>query len=308
MNQFNQHFSNRNCPNCLTEFFGSKSEMKSKNRNTYPDLDFLRLNFIGLRNEQVFFPYVRCINCGLLFNNVYFSQNELNKLYSQMPPNFLESEPGPVRKTQSSYAHTIKNSGLELESLLEIGADVGFFFDAIKQLYEIRNAILVEPNRQVRTELEKLLDNDSRFKVVNSISEVPTNSRFDLVVAIHVLDHLLDPATYLQQLWELCAEKGNLVLVVHNENSLLRKLLGGHWPPFCLQHPQLYNQKTLKYILAKTKWNVKSFSRTTNWFDLSHFIRLAFRIFGKNYSMNLMPKLYIPLRLGNIICIANKVY
>ena len=63
--------------------------------------------FIGLRKEQVFFSYYRCLDCKLLYCPWYFSADQLSKLYSEMPDNTMGEDKSTVSRTQSAYARWI---------------------------------------------------------------------------------------------------------------------------------------------------------------------------------------------------------
>jgi len=125
---------------------------------------------------------------------------------------------------------------------------------------------------------------------------------------IHVYDHLLDPVKDLIKLRSHAADYANLLIVVHDEKSLLRKAMKSKWPPFCLQHPQLYNPSTLREILRKAGWEIEHLSKSTNWWHLDHFAEMGSRVIGlpTNWS-KILPSVEIPKRLGNMIALARRV-
>ena len=82
--------------------------------------------------------------------------------------------------------------------------------------------------------------------VYGSIAELDgLDITFDVVVAIHVLDHVPDLNQFTRQMTAKLSTGGICFVVVHNERSVLARMLGKRWPAFCLQHPHLFNQKTL---------------------------------------------------------------
>ncbi len=96
-------------------------------------------------------------------------------------------------------------------------------------------------------------------------------------------------------------------MVVHNEKSILRLLLKKKWPPFCLQHPQLFNPQSARRMLENYGWEVVKVMRTTNYYTSRNFIQLALRILGKEVKLlNKIPNFQIPVKLGNILIIAKK--
>lgn len=56
-----------------------------------------------------------------------------------------------------------------------------------------------------------------------------TENAYDLVVLIHVLEHLTDPLLGLRRIGRLLAPAGRMVLVYPNPNSLGARVFGGHW-------------------------------------------------------------------------------
>lgn len=52
---------------------------------------------------------------------------------------------------------------------------------------------------------------------------------FDLIVLMHVLEHLADPAAALKRIAPLLAPDGCLVVIYPNPDSLLARRFGAHW-------------------------------------------------------------------------------
>ena len=95
--------------------------------------------------------------------------------------------------------------------------------------------------------------------------------------------------------------------MVHNEASLLRKIIKKKWPPFCLQHPQLYNPKSLQAMLDTGGWKLEKVAKSTNYFHLNHLAQMALRVLGlpKSWS-KLVPRVEAPINLGNMIALGTK--
>ena len=89
---------------------------------------------------------------------------------------------------------------------------------------------------------------NSGCATMDDLSAVPDGSAA-LVVMVHVLDHILDPKAMLEQIRRKLKPGGRVAIVTHNEQSLLRSLMGKRWPPFCLQHPELYNPRSITKLL-----------------------------------------------------------
>ena len=80
------------------------------------------------------------------------------------------------------------------------------------------------------------------------------------------------------------------------------------WPPFCLQHPQLYNPETLSRILEKSGWELLEVGKSTNWYRLRHFVELGLGVLGLPIGIaKLFPSIEIPVKLGNSISISKTI-
>lgn len=260
--------------------------------------------FIGLRKEQVFFSYFRCLDCKLLYCPWYFSADQLSKLYSEMPDNTMGEDKSTVSRTQSAYARWIFKNEIDNDSYLEIGPDIGLVAREVVKVSSPNKISLVEPNKAVWEELKENVKVVNEIEIADSVSNL-IGKYFSLIAGIHVYDHLLDPVQDLMEVRLRSSSNGNLALVVHNERSVLRFLMNKKWPPFCLQHPQLYNPKTLANLLSKSGWILVEVKRTANWYHFKHFIKLGTSIVGlPNGISRIFPNIEFPIKLGNLIALA----
>jgi len=261
--------------------------------------------FIGLRKEQVFFSYYRCLDCKLLYCPWYFSTDQLSTLYSEMPDNTMGEDKSTVSRTQSAYARWIFKNEIDNDSYLEIGPDIGLVAREVVKVSSPNKISLVEPNKAVWEELWENVKVVNEIEITDSVSNL-IGKCFSLIAGIHVYDHLLDPVEDLMEVRLRSSSNGHLALVVHNESSGLRFLMQKKWPPFCLQHPQLYNPKTLANLLSAGGWNLIEVKRTSNWYHLKYFVKLGTSLIGLPSGISrIFPNIEFPIKLGNIIAIAH---
>lgn len=261
--------------------------------------DVLAEYFIGFRKEQCFFTYHRCGTCGVLWNPIYFTQAALDHLYSTMPENVGVSGERDSARTQAGYAQLLRISPQAKIAYLELGADVGFLAREVVSAGVVRSADAVEPNLEVHDELAENLGPGGR--VFTDLSEVPAEPAYDIVTAIHVMDHLLEPKSVLRDVAERLRSGGRLFIVVHDESSLLRKALGRKWAPFCLQHPQLYRPSTLGRLLNEAGFRVSGQDKTTNWLSVRQAGSLAASIgLFPDKGARMLPDIALPAKLGNM--------
>ena len=125
-----------------------------------------------------------------------------------------------------------------------------------------------------------------------------------LAVMVHVLDHLLDPLAMLSQIRAKLRPGGVLMIVTHDESSLLRRVMGRSWPPFCLQHPELYNPATMTALLGRAGFDDVKVERSRNVFPLDFLVRQAAWAAGVRVKRVPLPPVPVGLKLGNILTLA----
>ena len=297
----------RSCPLCASNDFSVKPEVQAKSPAESMSWNEVRDSFVGLRKDQLFFSYYRCSKCNLLYCPWYFSAPQLEELYSQMPDNLMGEDKSTASKTQSGYVRWILAKTKTIDSFLEIGPDVGLVTSAIVKSVRPAKIGLIEPNLAVHTDLRKSAGSTQQVEIVQELNQLKS-SGYQLAVGIHVFDHLLNPLADLKKLGQLSRDGANLGVVVHNEGSLLRKIISKKWPPFCLQHPQLYNRETLRTMLLAGGWNLETVNRSKNYFHLNHLAKLALGIFGLPEGLSkFIPKFETPVNLGNMISMATLI-
>jgi SAM-dependent methyltransferase len=296
-------FITRDCPACGTN--GGIAEASSQTRAETLSLDQLRPYWRGLFQEKVFFTYDRCGACGLLYAPVFFDQAQLGELYSAMAPNMDAVPTDAIEATQRVYFEEA-TAGLSVSgNYLEIGPDVGYIVGHAASDERFEHFYLFEPNKAVHAELGAAATGRPHTisEDMNDLSAVPDGS-VALALMVHVLDHLLDPKAMLEQISKKLNPGGRVAIVTHNERSLLRSVMGKRWPPFCLQHPELYNPQSITKLLKGAGYDKIEVHGSKNYFPLSFMVRQAAYTAGIKLRRVPLPKMVLGLRLGNIMTIA----
>ncbi len=223
-----------------------------------------------------------------------------------MPDNLMGEDKSTASKTQAGYVRWLIGEAPKFKSFLELGPDVGLVTSEVVRRTIPQRVSLVEPNLAIHEELRSNTGSVEDIEIVQYLAEVK-NTSFDLVIGIHVFDHLLDPLADIRNLGSMSRADSYLGIVVHNEGSLLRRLIGVRWPPFCLQHPQLYNPKSLRAMLHAGGWELERVGKSTNYFHLNHIAQMALGVLGLPKSLaKLIPRVETPINLGNMIALAKK--
>jgi SAM-dependent methyltransferase len=300
------YFCHRQCPNCS----GPNSTLKisSERPADFATFEDASKGWFGFFKEPVFFNFYRCADCGLLYNKKFFSNEALSKLYSELPDNTAGQDLTNLSRTQLGYFKFLIQETKPSGNYLELGPDIGLFTQLVSQLETIRHLCLFEPNRAVHSELSRAAGTKP-FKIFSELfnfSEIPDNS-IDVAVAIHVLDHLLEPKDLILELYKKLAPGGKLLFVTHNERSLLAKVLRKRWPAHCIQHPQLFNPKSTRVFLESCGFSQIKTRRSINFFTLGYLIKhLGWALGLGEISTPALFQFTLPSPLGNIMTIAEK--
>ncbi|MDT8757226.1 class I SAM-dependent methyltransferase [Sphingomonas psychrotolerans] len=268
-------------------------------------IDALRPYWSGLFSEKRFFTYHRCLGCGLLYNRAFFDGPRLAELYSSMAPNMEIVSDDAIAATQRGYfSATIGQAALD-GGYLEIGPDTGHIVREAAARGSFEHFWLFEPNRAIHDTLRASAGSRpaTLLTEMDDLSPVPDGS-IGLAVMVHVLDHLLDPLAMLTQIRAKLRPGGTLLIVTHNEKSLLRRLMGARWPPFCLQHPELYNPATITALLGRAGFAGVQVTRSRNYFPLPFLARQAAWTVGLKLDRAPLPEISLGLRLGNMLTLA----
>lgn len=300
-----EKYLSRQCPCCMKKT-KIKESVSSKKRAEQCEFEELLPYWNGFFKDKIFFTYARCDECELLFAPIYYQPEQLEILYRQMAPNMDLVPISALSKTQRGYFNKLKEFSSLENGYIEIGPDIGIFTSNCSKEGKFDYFWLCEPNKEVANTLSKNMAN-CKYTIIEGMfgfSEIPPNSS-SVAVMIQVLDHLIDPINTLVELKTKLRPNAKLLLVTHNEKSLLCKILGWKWPAFCMQHPQIYSPDSLTKLLENSGYKVESITNSKNYFQLSFLLKHILWAFG--VKLNKIPSIFnfsIGLKLGNIITVA----
>lgn len=261
----------------------------------------------GYLPQRVFFSYFRCRNCDALYCRRFYTQDQLQSLYGRQAENMGDVPLPARRRTQQAYARRMMKHVRGRGGFLEIGPDIGLFAECCAAAGNFDRLWLYEPNQSVHSELaERLARYPHRVHgAMTPTPDVPAGS-VSAAALIHVLDHLLEPAAFLAQIRDKLEDDGVLFVVTHNAASLLARLLGRRFPPFALQHPQLYSPRSLRRLMESSGFAVVEIGGAVNYFPVMHLVRAVATILGGRHFATAAQGPTVPVRLGNMAVVARK--
>jgi SAM-dependent methyltransferase len=109
----------------------------------------------------------------------------------------------------------------------------------------------------------------ARFpNVVRSLKDVPGEPKFDLLVALDVLEHVANPISILQSLRELAAPNARLYCSMPNRISRRAKHDGENWRMLRpLGHVNYYSKKSITHAMNAARFRVR-FIKVTDLCDI----------------------------------------
>ena len=301
------HWLKRSCPLCSSDEIVEGSEVKAPLEADAMTFSKVAEFWRGFRKDSCFFTFSRCAGCGLLYCRNYFTNEQLISLYASMGDNSAGVADSVLERTQRGYYQFLNKFGyLKNGRYLELGPDRGLLSKNFAN-FGASKMTLIEPNHDVRDQLRGSTIKCPSVEILNDRSDIAPGSLFDVITGIHVYDHLVNLREELATLSRLSISDSRILIVVHDESSLLRRLINKKWPPFCLQHPQLFNPSTIEKALLQAGFKEIEIAKSTNWFPIAHIAHMACSLFGiRGTWTSGLPKIEIPLRLGNMIIVAKK--
>jgi hypothetical protein len=259
----------------------------------------------GYSANRVFFSYYRCDDCGTMFCPTYYTQAQLERLYGRQAENMADVPTATRRLTQSEYVRLVARHSPMDGGFLELGADIGLFVEQCIELGHFDKLWLYEPNVAVHDELRGRVERRNAVIRSDSFSamDVPAAS-VSTAAVVHVLDHLIEPRAMLEDIRRCLRPHGVVLVVTHDCTSPLARLLGRRWPPYTLQHPQLFSRQSLQQTLERAGLEVLEIVSVRNFFSLTHLMRAGLAIFGLPVMLPDFQRPVLGLPLGNMAAVA----
>ncbi|KKU51529.1 MAG: hypothetical protein A3A28_00325 [Candidatus Sungbacteria bacterium RIFCSPLOWO2_01_FULL_47_32] len=269
-----------------------------------PDVFSARRNV----SQKSHYRMVRCKQCGLLRSNPVFSESELAGLYRESKLTY-EREIGNLNRTYGYYLRVLENLGVRKERLLEIGCGNGFFLEEA-QAKGYKEVYGVEPSSDAVGKAKPAIRPFIRQEMFRD-GVFPENF-FDVICLFQTLDHLFDPNAVIRAGWKMLKPGGFFLVFNHNELAVSALILKERSPIIDIEHIFLFNLKTVRALFEAEKFSVRKVGGARNYISLSYLTELfplspavKNRLIGFLKFIG-MGNISLPLRIGNLYCIAQK--
>jgi len=252
---------NKNCPGCFSE------------KTTHNKMFSSMLGLVENSNQEVHV----CDMCNLKFLSPYFSEQELDELYSKSYFVDSESSDGSLGAASSEdYEETVASRKTkflrcidlllklkpEAKNILDIGAATGSFLNLVKKEkglnvegIEISSYACMEAKEKYNLEIKNC-----------TLGNYQNKEKFDLIHMNHVFEHLDDPNESIKRINQLISDDGLLYIEIPYQFNFLEVLKykltkkQKKYDIFSIHHPIFYTSKTFKSIMNKHGFQVLYFS------------------------------------------------
>ena len=214
--------------------------------------------WFGLEGE---FPMVRCLDCGLIYQNPRPTPAEISAYYPSNYTPFLsaiEDETSGLKRLSRRYG-LAKQTKLFLlphpeAKMVDIGCSTGVFLNGMRAKgWDVTG---VEPSKQASEYGQTRLG----LPIINALLEeadLPA-AQFDLITFWNVVEHLHDPRETLVEAARLAKPEGQLMISVPNPDSVEAKLFGEYWAGWDMpRHLYIFRKGLLETFLRETGWEVE---------------------------------------------------
>ncbi len=267
---------------------------------------FSSYEFSARRQRRVqHYRIVRCNNCGLVRSNPVLPEDTLALLYKDCK--FLyENESLLAASTYASLAHSFFKHLPEKQkcALLEVGCGNGTFLEEMMR-FGIGTVVGLEPTVDVLN----FTSDKVRPYIINGIfkpGEFEAET-FDMVCAFHVLDHLADPEAFMRESGKILKKGGMILLVCHDVDAIVNKILMERSPVFDIEHIFLFNKSTLKVLVENNGFEIIRVGALKNTYKISYWLKYVPFL---NKAVRFLPAAIkdhlLTIEAGNIFICAKK--
>lgn len=196
---------------------------------------------------------VKCNNCGLVYANPRWSDEELAALYTAVEDKTYVEEREGRELTFEKHLHALQafTGPANGRSLLDVGAYIGVFVDIARQ--NGWSAEGIEPSHWAVAQAR-----ERGLPVYQGTQQSPSlaGRSFDVVTLWDVIEHVTDPAAEIRQAYHLLNPGGWLAVHTMDIDSLTARLMGGRWPWLMDMHLYYFSRDTLSEMIRKQGFNV----------------------------------------------------
>lgn len=218
-------------------------------------------NICGSKQHSVLwkkdeFQYNCCAECGLVYISPRLTEDEISGIYKTLFKKKSINKPPPVDFTSYNDFFKLISKYKKNNLLLDVGCFRGYLLSGVMgQGWQVKGTELSEQASECARKDYGLEIYTGSLRDAN----YPENL-FDVVSMFDVIEHLTDPAEYLNEIGRILRPGGLLYIETPNFNSITRIFLGKNWSVFFPWHLYYFTSGTLTRLVKNAGLDVMSVS------------------------------------------------
>ncbi|GBU28841.1 hypothetical protein R84B8_02403 [Treponema sp. R8-4-B8] len=215
------------------------------------------------------FSFVKCKDCGLVQRNPQPDKNEILERYSDTYGNDylsyeLENEAAFLKLQQlalkdagflklEKILFAAKKLRAESPSILDIGCATGALLASLRGKGWRVTGVEISPSA-IYAKNERKLDVRNIPLEENNFPD----SSFNVILASHLIEHLNEPKTFLEETYRILKNNGNIFITTPDISGFQSRLFGSRWRSAIFDHLYLFSRYTLSKMLKIVGFKVVS--------------------------------------------------
>jgi SAM-dependent methyltransferase len=195
---------------------------------------------------------VQCQDCSLIYNRAFLPEN-IDKIYTKNYSSGIPNSPKVLERYISIIEQSILKENIENKCIIEIGAS-DFTFSKLLIEAGGKKVIAFEPS-DLFANIHPQIQHINTFFAVDKIPV--DSSAIDLIVMRHVLEHLPDPLTAINELSSLLKIGAKIYIEVPDAEDIIAQ---NRFYDFFYEHVSYFNPQLLTQVMEKFGFKVLSIS------------------------------------------------
>lgn len=237
-----------------------------------------------------------CPECGLQFKDPFIPEDRLIACYEQASADNWEESPDPYARKFDVIERGI-NDHAQGPRILDIGCSNGALLEYMGQSWE---RFGIEPGQDAA----QLAEQRGVHVVAPTLDEYQTEDKFDVILAIDVLEHLLDPSDFLHRVRSLLRPGGVFVGLTGDTGASSFRWHGSrYWYASLPEHQVFFSRSTVDYLASRhgmklVRYETMSHARFNKIRVFRYWCRGVFwgLMFRLGLFKNSAPHLWIPAK------------
>ena len=248
--------------------------------------------------------YRKCRRCRFVFNEQPGNPNLENALDHFEPSyiQYLRPDRGDERNFQSLRQWMSGFCTLEGATSLDVGAGSGKLVRFLRQSGV--NARGIEPSRAL---FDYFLSDDPAFQHGTLETCRPPARTFDIVTAFDVIEHVLEPAVFLEEIASIIKPGGVLFVSTPNVGSLTARVFGRRWHFFHTYHLSYFSPSTLAAAAQPRGFSLLGWCHRGRLRSAGYILRYVVEVIGRGKApawIRRLDDLYFPVNLFDTMYLA----